>query len=60
MRHMNQFMQGRLTDALLPAQVVAYTIMDIISKCVFTFMIVSAHDALGPVNQAPAQKSEYV
>ena len=25
---------------------VAYTIMDIISKCVFTFMIVAAHDAL--------------
>ncbi|KAJ1477813.1 hypothetical protein T484DRAFT_2015976 [Baffinella frigidus] len=33
-------------------EVVAYTIMDIISKCVFCFMIVSAHDSLGAPSQA--------
>ena len=41
-------------------EVVAYTIMDIISKCVFSFMIVSAHDSLGSPSSAPAQSREYV
>jgi len=40
--------------------VVAYTIMDIISKCVFSFMIVSAHDFLGSPAQAQTQSREYV
>eukprot|EP00290_Baffinella_frigidus_P009451 CAMPEP_0180140638 /NCGR_PEP_ID=MMETSP0986-20121125/14367_1 /TAXON_ID=697907 /ORGANISM="non described non described, Strain CCMP2293" /LENGTH=34 /DNA_ID= /DNA_START= /DNA_END= /DNA_ORIENTATION= len=34
--------------------------MDIISKCVFCFMIVSAHDSLGAPSQSPAQSREYV
>ena len=34
--------------------------MDIISKCVFSFMIVSAHDSLGSPSSAPAQSREYV
>jgi hypothetical protein len=41
-------------------QVVAYTIMDIISKCVFTFMIVAAHDSLGGSTAQPTQSREYV
>ena len=41
-------------------EVVAYTILDIISKVVFSFMIVSAHDSLGSTNMAPAQSREYV
>ncbi len=41
-------------------QVVAYTIMDIISKCVFTFMIVAAHDSLGGSTAQPVQSREYV
>ena len=39
---------------------VAYTIMDIISKCVFTFMIVAAHDSLGGSTAQPVQSREYV
>lgn len=42
------------------SQVVAYTILDIISKVVFSFMIVSAHDSLGSSVAAPAQSREYV
>jgi bacteriorhodopsin len=41
-------------------QVVAYTILDIISKVVFSFMIVSAHDSLGSTSSAPVQSREYV
>mmetsp|Transcript_14221 Transcript_14221/g.22118 ORF Transcript_14221/g.22118 Transcript_14221/m.22118 type:complete len:263 (+) Transcript_14221:30-818(+) len=41
-------------------EVVAYAIMDIISKVVFTFMIVSAHDSLAAPSMAPAQSREYV
>jgi len=41
-------------------QVVAYTILDIISKVVFSFMIVSAHDSLGSTSAAPVQSREYV
>ena len=41
-------------------QVVAYTILDIISKVVFSFMIVSSHDSLGSTSAAPAQSREYV
>jgi len=41
-------------------EVVAYTIMDIISKCVFTFMIVAAHDSLGGSTAQPVQSREYV
>jgi hypothetical protein len=51
----------RADDACVrPLQVVAYTIMDIISKCVFTFMIVAAHDALGGSVAQPVQSREYV
>jgi hypothetical protein len=39
---------------------VAYTILDIISKVVFCFMIVSAHDSLGSTSAAPTQSREYV
>ena len=42
------------------AQVVAYTILDIISKVVFSFMIVSAHDSLGSSSQPQVQSREYV
>jgi bacteriorhodopsin len=41
-------------------EVVAYTILDIISKVVFSFMIVSAHDSLGSTSSAPVQSREYV
>lgn len=41
-------------------QVVAYTILDIISKVVFSFMIVSAHDSLGSSSQPQVQSREYV
>ena len=51
---------GPVTLSCPIIQVVAYTIMDIISKCVFSFMIVSAHDSLGSPSQAPAQSREYV
>ena len=49
-----------LSLSLSLSQVVAYTIMDIIAKCVFSFMIVAAHDALGGSAQAPVQSREYV
>jgi len=41
-------------------QVVAYTILDIISKVVFSFMIVSAHDSLGSTSPQTVQSREYV
>jgi len=41
-------------------EVVAYTILDIISKVVFFFMIVSAHDSLGSSSQPQVQSREYV
>ena len=41
-------------------QVVAYTILDIISKVVFSFMIVSAHDSLGSSSAPAVQSREYV
>jgi len=47
-------------DACCDAQVVAYTILDIISKVVFSFMIVSAHDSLGSSSAPVAQSREYV
>jgi len=42
------------------AQVVAYTILDIISKVVFSFMIVSSHDSLGSSSAPAVQSREYV
>merc|ERR1711970_950191 len=41
-------------------EVVAYTILDIISKVVFSFMIVSAHDSLGSTSAPQMQSREYV
>jgi len=41
-------------------EVVAYTILDIISKVVFSFMIVSSHDSLGSSSAPAVQSREYV
>nr|AHH02156.1 protein 102 [synthetic construct] len=41
-------------------EVVGYTIMDLIAKCLFCFMVVQADPILGPHTHVPTQQQEYV